>query len=274
MSKKIEFSSYIPYYVQLIDLLTDRINSKEYQPGDRIAGEVELCEQYGVSRTVVRQALREMELNGLIIRQKGRGTFVAQPKIHANLAQKLTGFYQDMIMRGLKPITNVLENITIPADKKTAKILEIPEGSKVFKISRLRFVESEPILITTTYIPISFCPDLDTIDLTNLSLYEVLEKKYGLMIVKGKRYIEAVAANETESKLLGVQKGAPLVMIESVSYLADGRPIELFHAVHRGDRTRFEVSLIRVQESDDLSAKPTDHELDRLPDGMDLIKTK
>lgn len=237
-----------------------------------MAGETELCAKYSISRTVVRQALRELELNGVIIRQKGRGTFIAEPKIHESLAQKLTGFYQDMVARGLEPVTKVLDHKIIPSDAKIARILEIAIGSEVVEIKRLRFIKTEPIQLTTTYIPHSLCPQLEKVDLTNMSLYELLEKEYGLFIARGKRYIEAVSANETESSLLGIPKGAPLIRLESVSFLENGTPIEFYHAVHRGDRTRFEVELVRYQGSNALDGMLLG-ERNNLPDEIN-IKTR
>src|SRR3990172_1139894 len=105
VGKSIVFESNIPYYLQLIDLLKEKIAQGTWKPGDQIPSEPELCSIYGVSRTVVRQALMELELEGLIIRRKGKGTFIAEPKINESLVQKLTGFYQDMVDRGHKPIT-------------------------------------------------------------------------------------------------------------------------------------------------------------------------
>ena len=91
LNKPIDFDSPIPYYIQLIEMLKEKINQDELKPGDQIPSEPELCEMYGISRTVVRQALKEMEYEGLIYRRKGKGTFVAEPKISESLVQKLTG---------------------------------------------------------------------------------------------------------------------------------------------------------------------------------------
>lgn len=92
------------------------------------------------------------------------------------------------------------------------------------------------------------CQPLAKIDLTNRSLYEFLEKEGGLYIARGRRFIEAVSANDTEANLLQVERGSPLIMLDSISYLDDGQPIEYYHALHRGDRTRFEVELVRLRE--------------------------
>ena len=241
----IDFDNNIPYYLQLIDLLKGKIGRGEWKSGDQIPSEPELCSVYGVSRTVVRQALGEIELEGLIVRRKGKGTFVAEPKINESLVQKLTGFYQDMVDRGLKPVTKVLMHEVQPALPSVAEYLDLPPGTPVFCIERLRFVENEPILLVTTYIPYALCPRLAEYDLSNQSLYAVLEKEFGLVISHGRRTVEAVPATEREARLLMVEECDPLMLLDSVTYLEDGTPLEYYHAVHRGDRSRFEVELIR-----------------------------
>ncbi len=92
--------------------------------------------------------------------------------------------------------------------------------------------------------------------MTNRSLYEYLEKECDIFIDKGQRYIEAVLANEHEATLLGIERGAPLLMLDSVSFSEDGRPIEYYHALHRGDRSRFEVELVRLHEPNPKSMEP------------------
>ena len=250
-NETINFNSNIPYYVQLINIIKSKIAAKVWVAGNRIPGEPNLCEEYGVSRTVVRQALLNLELNGYIIRRKGKGTFVADTKINESLVQKLTGFYQDMVGKGLKPVTKVLKMEIIPASEKVARYLEIPAGSDVVEIERLRFIDSTPIHLVTSYVPYNLVPKLANVDLTNRSFYEFLETECGLFIARGRRYIEAVVANETEAKSLNVERGAPLVMLESITFLEDGTPIEYYHALHRGDRTRFEVELVRTREIGD-----------------------
>ena len=101
----IDHHSPVPYYAQVKEALTDCMERNRWKPGDQLPGEPELCSMFDVSRTVIRQALGEMEHEGLIVRTKGKGTFVAQPKIMENLAQKLTGFYQDMADRGSPPVS-------------------------------------------------------------------------------------------------------------------------------------------------------------------------
>jgi GntR family transcriptional regulator len=255
MRDSINFDSHIPYYIQLIDILREKVQLAEWVPGDQIPGEQDLCERYQVSRTVVRQALKELEYEGVISRQKGKGTFISLPKISEGLVQKLTGFYQDMVERGLKPGTKVLHQDVIPSNDKIARFLNIKPGEKVIDIQRLRFINEEPIQLVTTYIPYAICPELANVDLSNQSLYEFLEKEYGIVLAKGHRFIEAVLANEHEAGLLGIECGAPLLLLDSVSFSENGQPIEYYHALHRGDRSRFEVELVRIRESNSTYGK-------------------
>lgn len=246
--RSIDFESNIPYYIQLTDLLKGKINSGEWRPGDQILSEPELCEKYGVSRTVVRQALREIELEGLILRRKGKGTFVAEAKINENLVQKLTGFYHDIVERGLTPITQVLRQTVTKAPSKVLEHLVLPADSDVIELCRLRSVNDEPIALATSYLPYNLCPKVAEADFTNQSLYAFLERECDLLISHGRRHIEAVIADEAEAELLQIEAGAPLLQLNSVSFLEDGTPIEYYEALHRGDRSRLEVELVRVRE--------------------------
>jgi GntR family transcriptional regulator len=241
----IDFGSPMPYYVQLMQLLKSKIDSGDWPAGSQLPGEPELCNLYGISRTVVRQALGEMEQQNLIVRRKGKGTFVAKPKVSESLAQKLTGFYSDMVERGYRVATEVLHQRLSPATDKIAGQLQIEPGTPLVDIRRLRFVNEEPIQLVTSYLPYAMCPQLLEVDLAHRSLYDVLENECGLWIARGRRFIEAVAANELEARLLQIERGAPLILLDSVSVLEEGRPVEYYHAVHRGDRSRFEVDLVR-----------------------------
>jgi GntR family transcriptional regulator len=156
-----------------------------------------------------------------------------------------------MVERGHKVVTQVLRQQVIPASEKVASYMQIEPNTPVVDIHRLRFIDGEPIVLVSSYLPYNLCAGLLNIDLTHRSLYAYLEGECGIQIATGKRYIESVAADEQEAELLKTDVGAPLIMLDSVSYLEDGTPIEYYHAVHRGDRSRFEVELVRVRENAD-----------------------
>lgn len=244
MKTAVDRSSPLPYYVQVKQALVDEIQSGRWQPGHQLPIEADLCAMFGVSRTVVRQALQEMVFEGLIERQKGRGTFVSEPKIRStSLVHSLTGFHQDLAERGLKPYSQVLEQTMRPAEPKVAAYLKVEPMTPVVRLKRLRFVNDEPIVLVTSYLPYDRCRDLVNAELANQSLYAFLQERYGYTIARGRRRIEAVPANEEEARRLQVSVGAPMIMMESVSYLTDGTPIEYFKALFRGDRSQFEVEI-------------------------------
>lgn len=253
LNEKIDFDGHVPFYLQLKAFLQRRIDGGIWEPNEMLPSESQLCSAYGISRTVVRQALREMEYEGQVYRRKGKGTFVAEPKIMESLAQRLTGFHQDMAGQGLSTSDEVLFLGVVPADGKVAGFLKLNAGVDVVKLRRLRHVEGAPIALVTTYLPASLCGKVLEADFRDQSLYVFMEKECGLVIDHGRRMIEAVVANEEEAGLMHVKKGAPMVLLDSVSYLKDGTPVEYYHAVHRGDRTRFEVELVRYREKDSLN---------------------
>lgn len=248
MANMINHNSPIPYYAQVKDVLRERIERGEWKPGEQLPSEAELCRLFDVSRIVIRQALKEMSYEGLIVRRKGKGTFVAEPKILEGLVQELTGFHQDMTSRGHRPVTQVLKQEVVSATARVAAYLRVEQGTPLVQLDRLRFVNQEPIVLVTTYLPHALVPELLHEDMSSQSLYEFLERRLGLVIDRGRRTIGAVAAGEYEAQLLQIERGAPLILLDSVSYLSDGTPIEYYRALHRGDRSRFDVELMRVRE--------------------------
>jgi GntR family transcriptional regulator len=242
----IDRTSSIPLYVQLRDALQEQIEKGIWVPGDQLPGDQELCEVYGVSRTVVRQALQDLSYQGSIVRHRGRGTFIAEPKISStSLVHSLMGFHEDMVERGLEMRNEVLEKVMLPANPKIAHYLDLEALAPIVKLVRLRFVEGEPIVLVTSFLPYDLCPTIMTADLSAQSLYAYLDEDCGLQVSRGHRRIEAVAVNEPEARLLQVETGAPVIRMESISYLQDGRPIEYFDALFRGDRSRFELEVAR-----------------------------
>jgi GntR family transcriptional regulator len=247
----IEKESLIPYYHQLKLYILDQIESERWPPNGKIPSEAELGEHFEVSRTVVRQALKELENEGYLTSRKGKGTFVSGSKIVEGLVQNLSGFTEDMTKRGYRVTNVVLEHAVVPASKPVAKHLEIDADSPVVLIKRVRNLNGEPAALSTTWVPESLCPGLAGEDLSTRSLYDLFENKYGLRIFKGHRYIGVCLATEETARLLKVAWNTPLIEHENVSYLENGRPLEYFHALHRGDITKFEVTIRRTRKADE-----------------------
>jgi GntR family transcriptional regulator len=231
----------IPYHYQLRELLRDEITSGRWEVGEQLPSERELCEAFRLSRTTIREAIDALVSEGLLRREKGRGTFVAEPKIIEKWLEAPDSFTESMLEQGYQIETKVLNLSVVPAPHKVARELRLRSEEPVIVLDRLRIILQEPILVVTSYLPEKLCPTLISEDFTRNSLYQVLREKYGIRIAHAKRVMEAVAANEIEANLLHVKPGVPLLLIESTAYLEDGTPIEYFKARHRGDRTRFEV---------------------------------
>jgi len=231
----------IPYHYQLRELLRGEIVAGRWAVDERLPSERELCEAFGLSRTTVREAIDALVNEGLLRREKARGTFVAAPKILEGLLQRPTGFTDSMAEQGIPVQSQVLHMEIGTAPYVVAQELRIASQELVVVIDRLRSIFDEPILIVTSYLPQKLFPLLIHEDLTNASLYRLLQAKYGVTIAKAKRYMEAVAANEMEARLLRIPPGAPLMLIESTTYNDAEIPFEYFKARHRGDRTRFLV---------------------------------
>lgn len=231
----------IPYHYQLRELLRDEVTSGRWEVGQQLPSERELCDAFNLSRTTVREAIDALVSEGLLRREKGRGTFVAEPKIREMWLKEPDSFTDSMQEQGYKIETRVLNLAVIPSPHKVARELRLRSGEQVIILERLRLILQEPILVVTSYLPERLCPDLVNVDFSNHSLYQILREKYNMKIARAKRMVEAVAATEMEASLLNIRLGAPLLLIESTAYLEDGTPIEYFKARHRGDRTRFEI---------------------------------
>lgn len=239
----IDKASPIPYYQQLKEILRADIARRELRPGARLPGDHELCEQYGVSRPVVRQALSELQYEGVLDRVKGRGTFVAPQLTSQSLVQSLTGLHADVLAMGRSLLSDVRALKVTAADPEVAARLEIPVGTAVVLIERLRFVDGEPWVYTVSHVPAALAPDLVDQDLREQSLYALLERRYGLRLVRSRRAVEAHAPGARLARDLGLPRHGPVLKLTNVSYDADNRPVETFVAYHRGDRSRFEVEL-------------------------------
>ena len=133
----------------------------------------------------------------------------------------------------------------VPADAQVAADLQIEAGRPVIAVERLRFVDEEPWVSVTTHLPEDVAPGLVHDDLTSQSLYALLENKYGVRLVRGRRSLEAAVATPALARDLGIARASPILVLRSVSLGVGDRPIETFVAFHRGDRSRFEVELLR-----------------------------
>lgn len=221
------------YYVlkeQILALIEDAA------PGTLIPTERALAEQYGTSRTTVRQAIGELVAEGRLDRTQGRGTFVAPPKV--THVRQLTSFSDDAASQGLTASAVILDISLVPADPAAARRLALEAGTEVHRVERIRLVNGEPLAHETAFLAGSL-PGLAHNVETRGSLYSALNEDYGIRISEVEDTVETKLAGPDEVRLLDVEMGAPMLLVHRLGFDADGEPVEWTRSVFRGDRFRF-----------------------------------
>ena len=236
-------TSPLPYYAQLAGILRDAITDGLLSPGAALPSEAALGTAYGLSRTAVRQALGELAAEGLVRKEKGRGTFVRGPRRADLVLQEMRGFYDELTERGHSVATEVLHLAVEPSTADEATLLNVRSGTDVVRVERLRYADDAPICVTQTVLLSASFPGLVDRDLRGVSLYAVLRDDYGVTVRGGHRMIEAVPADRVYARHLGVRTGSPLLKLSSLNNDQGDRPFELFTAWYRADRTTFQVTV-------------------------------
>jgi GntR family transcriptional regulator len=231
-------------YHQIENDLRERIRSGLWTPGQRIPGEPELTRLYGASRITIRQALDNLEREGLISREPGRGSFVRDPTITAG-PRRLTSFTQELRARGLDPSSRVLSIAEVPADAQVAEHLDLPAGALVVRLERLRLGDGDALGIQTAHLPADLFPGLSSLDFSHVSLYEELQRRYGTLVDEAEETYIVGLINGAAAAQLEVPPGTPGLVVERVSW-SGGRRIEFTHSLMRGDRYRIVVRLRRT----------------------------
>jgi GntR family transcriptional regulator len=238
-------TSALPLYFQLAKTLRDKIRAGEYAKGDQIASERELMDQFQVSRNTVRDAIDCLVNEGLLVREHGRGTFVGDPTLKLGL-MRLTSFTEDMHERHQEPSSKMISSEVLVPPPSIQKQLNLLPGEKAFKVIRLRFADGIPMALNISFFSLETCPGLIEENLEKQSVYEVLEKKFGVRIARAEQIIRADSASEYQADMLGVSEGVPILVIEGVVLQEDGRPIEHLCSIYRSDRYVFSINPVRV----------------------------
>lgn len=228
-------SSKLPLYQQIYDILRAELGRGAWQPGDLILTETDLMAKFGVSRIIVRQALDMLVKDGLIYRQRGKGTFVAHPPIE-QATTRIISFTDDMRRRGFEPGTAVLQAELLPAPQSLAEPLRVPAGEELAHIQRLRLADGEPLAIEDSYLIHRYCPGILGHDYASKPLRETLEGIYGVRMARASQIIRAISATAALAEPLGVKRGAPVLALERTSFSDAGMPVEFLRIYYRGDR--------------------------------------
>jgi GntR family transcriptional regulator len=201
---KINKNLKVPYYYQLYENIVEGIEKNMLSEGDRLYGELQLCEKYGVSRITVRQALKELEVNGYIVRERGKGTFIRK-KIETHSLQKVSSIVDELKSKGIKTLNKILENKVITPDEKISKILEIEKDKKILFVKRMIFAYGAPLYITKAYLPYDLTGSIKKSILKENSFTNIVTKILKIKLVHSKRVLEPAIPDDETAGLLNLE---------------------------------------------------------------------
>jgi GntR family transcriptional regulator len=223
-------SGRLPLWSQVKSLIIAMIRDNRLAENARLPSEHEMCQRFGVSRTVVREAMNQLVYERIIYKIQGKGAFVAGRRDEQNFVGSTVGFSGELIGRQ-KLVTRrvLLQRIGVPSER-VRRVLNLSEGdgpnARIIEISRVLIVDGIPRILVNTSIPEKLAPGLDQAPLNNRSLYDTLQRRYGFVFRRADRWLEAVTPTAEQAALLDVGTGTPLLAIESCSYSEIGEPSE------------------------------------------------
>ncbi|GMQ57133.1 phosphonate metabolism transcriptional regulator PhnF [Vallitalea sediminicola] len=218
-----------------------KINNGEFKSGEKIPSERKLCELYNISRMTARQAINELVKEGIVYREKGRGTFVSSPNF---LQRNVKSFTDTLRERGFNPSTNIIEFSTVYNLRDISNIMEVPYDTKFYKLKRLRLGNELPMALETVYIQKDRCLGLHKYDISK-SLYEVLEEHYGYKVENISCDIDACIANNIMMKVFNMKKARALLKITGISYTQNGEKLFYEESYYRPDLYKYRVDIYR-----------------------------
>ena len=239
--------SAVPYYHQIKEAVKALIATHELNPGDMLPSEFALSEQLGISRLVVHRAYRELVTEGLLIRKRAKGTFVAPPMQRSyTVSGPLFSMTENLSADALELSNKILVQELLVPGEEIRLALKLPTGARVIHLSNLRLAKLLPFAVEDMYFSSQRFPALATLDLNNASIYAVLGEKYDALPQEALDLITAASATAAEARLLGTNKGAPVMCLKRISTDRLGLPVEYSQVVFHADRYQFVARLVRT----------------------------
>ena len=238
-------SNHQPMYYQLKQIIIDKIQSGELKADDKLPTESEFCQQYGVSKAPVRQALSELEDGNYIYKIRGKGSFVLSGYIKQK-ADQLRSFSEEIIAMGHTPDAQLIDKKMMEADAETARNLNIAEGDEVLRVIRLRFIDGEIYSLNYSYFSLVQFPKLKEVDFGAASIVEEIRNKLNTEMTISTVILEATATTSEIGKLLERKVGSPLLLMNRTTYFKINQaelPLEFVRVYFVPDKYKFEISL-------------------------------
>jgi GntR family transcriptional regulator len=224
------------------DALREWIAARRLSPGDRIPPEPALAALLGVSRATLREAVRMLEVEGVVARARGVGTFVTAPPFLRNNLGENWGVTDLIRSSGYTPGTADRAVRVVPGSPTVCSSLGLPPRTPVVVLERLRTADGRPVVLSTDIFPAALLPRRDDpVAGLGESLYEWLRRAAGVVVHHGRARIRPVLATASQARRLRVRRGSPLLFVEQVDYTADGRPVLLSLEYHVPDVFEFMI---------------------------------
>jgi len=239
---ELDTTSHIPKYAQIRNWIQAMISRGRIRKGDKLPTEEELAKMFNVNRMTVRQAIDTFVIQKMVVRQRGRGTFLVNEKPQELVYEldNITSFTDKMKTMGITPSTQTYESDVIEATDEIADILQLGSDRRVVYLWRAKLANREPVLIQRHYLPYQEFKDILEMDI-NQSLYHLLVEEFAITLHHSTQIFSASLATEEDQKIFGIFGPFPCIVLESVIYDESNIPIELLYSTYRGDRYRFEV---------------------------------
>lgn len=227
---------------QIKKYILEQIKRRTYLPGQLIESEGQLCDLFDVSRMTIRKALSELETEGIIYKEKGRGTFIA-PRPKYSSFKLGVGFSEEVTKRGMIPSTKDSSLELITADDEISKMLGMTSGEKVWKVTRVRCADNIPVVYTEEYYIYELCPGL-TIDIINTSTYNYLDEQ-GVAFAFADQKMVAALCPANVAKKLDIEEGHPMILMDLTVYMKNGVVFNAGREYYRTDKFTITQSIYR-----------------------------
>lgn len=247
----INSTSPVPLYYQIYEQIRILIETGKLKTGEQLPTEADLRDQLGVSRMTIRQALAELVKDGLIIRKRAKGSFVASSRREIPVVRDvLRSFTEEAVKYGQRLETHIQAQEVVPAAGKVAHELQVPSGTRVTMLRRMRVVDGEPIAIETSHFPYDRFPLLASMDLNNTSTYKVLQEHYGALPDESVDSYAAGPPTPAEAKALGLDPNGAVWHCQRTAYDNGGSAVEFTESTFRLDRFRFTTHRRRIDSAE------------------------
>jgi GntR family transcriptional regulator len=238
----------LPLHAQIKQTLRDGILDGTYAPHSQMPSEHDLCARFGVSRITVRQALGDLQKEGLVFKLHGKGTFVSKPKAFQNVSS-LQGFAEAMSSMGYEIVNQLRSFRLVDANRQVAARLGLEEGASVVEIHRVRLLNREPVSLEVTWLPQTLGARLAHADLATRDIFLILENDCGVPLGHADVAIDAILADEDIAAALNVEDGSPVLRIDRLTHDARGAPVDYEHLYFRGDAFQYRLRIDREPQT-------------------------